>query len=170
MVGNILSGIEIVYNTDFLLSKQEFIEDSDHVIYTGPIDEYYDYIYGRLPYRSLKFEYEKLNIPDFQGGAVVNYTEESVPYTRICEHKFFDIDNSPIDHTIISREYPASYEETGEAYYPILTKSNIELYNRYKELANKENKVIFGGRLGTYKYYDMDQTIESAMNLAKGLL
>ena len=137
----------------------------DKVIYTGPIDEYFGYALGHLEYRSVRFEREELDMPNFQGNAVVNYTEREVPYTRIIEHKHFEFGQQPT--TIISREYSAEWKPGMEPYYPVNDVKNSELYEQYRQLAEKEPNVIFGGRLGNYKYYNMDQVIEAALELVK---
>ena len=137
------------------------------VIYTGMIDEYFDYCYGHLEYRTVRFETERLEEENFQGNAVVNYTEREVPFTRIIEHKHFEPDEeraNPKDYTIISREYSTEWQPGIEPYYPVNDEKNSALYEKYRELAEKEPKVIFGGRLGQYKYYDMDKVIEAALN------
>ena len=130
------------------------------------IDEYYDYCYGKLEYRSLKFEIEKIEIDNYQGNAVVNYTDKDIPYTRIIEHKHFEVDNNSAE-TIISREYPIKFEKGEEPYYPINNERNNSLYKKYSDLTLNQKKVIFGGRLGLYKYFDMDQIIEEALKLVK---
>ena len=129
------------------------------------IDEYYDYCYGELEYRGLNFESETLDIPNYQGNAVINYTEAQIPYTRIIEHKHFE--NSESDKTIITREYPKTWTKGEEAYYPVNDDKNSQLYAKYKDLADKEDKIIFGGRLGMYKYMNMDEVIKEALNLAE---
>lgn len=134
------------------------------IIYTGPIDEYFDNVLGQLEYRSLKFQTEKMDIPNYQGNAVVNYTEKEIPFTRIIEHKHFDFVES--NFTIITKEYPKEWSNGDEPYYPINDEKNMALYRKYKSLADEEN-VIFGGRLAEYKYYDMHQVIRSALNCVK---
>ena len=137
------------------------------MIYTGMIDEYFDYCYGNLEYRTVRFETERLEEESYQGNAVVNYTERDVPYTRIIEHKHFEPDNereNPKDYTYISREYSTEWKPGIEPYYPVNDQRNTELYEKYQALAEKEEKVFFGGRLGQYKYYDMDKVIEAALN------
>ncbi|EEZ6725204.1 UDP-galactopyranose mutase, partial [Escherichia coli] len=154
--------IDIKLNTDYLAHKEEYNSFSGKIIYTGPIDEYFNYQYGRLEYRSLRFETEVLNIDNFQGNAVVNYSDRDVPYTRIIEHKHFD----PVDtsKTIITREYPSECKETNEPYYPINDDKNMELYKKYRLLSKEiHQNVHFGGRLAEYKYYDMHQVIASAL-------
>lgn len=156
---------------DYLADKKELDRLADKVIYTGPIDAYFDYCLGNLEYRSVRFETEVLDNPNFQGNAAVNYTDRETPWTRIIEHKWFqfgkDDDGNEIDKTVISREYSSEWKPGDEPYYPVNDQKNGELYKKYKELADKENKVIFGGKLGEYKYYDMDKVIESALNCAE---
>ncbi|HAX6685094.1 TPA: UDP-galactopyranose mutase [Escherichia coli] len=163
MVEKMLDGIETRLGVDFLKNRDSFRKIADKIIYTGPIDEFYDYCFGMLEYRSLRFENEVINSNNYQGNAVINYTESHVPYTRIIEHKHFD----PIEtnHTVITREYPCEWKKGDEPYYPVNDNLNMELFKKYKQLANSENNIIFGGRLGEYKYYDMHQVIKSALNL-----
>ena len=165
IVEEMLEGIEVKLNCDYFDNKDELVECAKKIIFTGPIDRFYDYKFGELEYRSLRFETEVLDIENYQGNAVVNYTEFEVPYTRIIEHKHFEYGNQP--KTIITKEYPDSWNRDKEAYYPINNEKNNELYSKYKELANKDEKVIFGGRLGQYKYYDMDKVIEEALKCVK---
>ena len=172
MVEKMLDGIEVRLCTDFLPRKEEFSSIARKVVFTGQIDAYFDYCYGQLEYRSIRFETELLNISNYQGNAVVNYTDRGTPWTRIIEHKWFqfgkDAEGKPIEgKTVISREYSGEWSRNEEPYYPINNEKNISLYNKYKMLAEKEEKVIFGGRLGEYKYYDMDQVIQSALNSAR---
>lgn len=155
-----LSGIEVITNVDFLKDKNYFESKAKKIIYTGKIDELFEYSYGQLEYRSLKFENEIL-AGDFQGNAVVNYTEENIPYTRICEHKHFEFGQQ--EKTLITREYPDKYDINKVPYYPIGDEKNIELYNKYKNLTENENRYILGGRLAEYKYYDMHQILASAL-------
>lgn len=163
MVERMLEGIEVRLDTDYLANKAELDALADKVVYTGPIDAYYDFRLGNLAYRSVRFETEVLDIPNFQGNAVVNYTDRETPFTRIIEHKFFEFGTQP--KTVISREYSAEWRPGIEPYYPINDDVNGELYAAYKTLADKEERVIFGGRLGEYKYYDMDAVIASALEL-----
>ncbi|MDE7453984.1 MAG: UDP-galactopyranose mutase [Clostridia bacterium] len=163
MVENMLDGIEVRPNCDYLENKKELANFVDKVIYTGAIDGYFNYKFGALEYRSVRFETEVLDRPNFQGNAVVNYTDSQTPFTRIIEHKFFEFGTQP--KTVISREYSSKWKQGGEPYYPVNDEKNTELYNKYKQLANKESKVIFGGRLGEYRYYDMDEVIASALKL-----
>ena len=158
-------GCEIRLNTDYNENPEEFRKLADKVLYTGTIDSYFKYCYGPLEYRSLRFEHEELNTDNYQGVAVVNYTDSKTPYTRIIEHKHFEFGTQP--KTIISREYSAEWELGDEPYYPVNDSRNNELYDKYRMLTKEEDKVIFGGRLGEYKYYDMDKVIESALKRAK---
>jgi UDP-galactopyranose mutase len=150
-------------NTDYLASKAEYDAMAPLVVYTGMIDEYFAYSLGTLEYRSLRFETERLEEENFQGNAVINYTSADIPYTRIIEHKHFEFGKQPT--TIISREYSSEWKKGDEPYYPVNNERNNTLYQQYKELSEKENKVIFGGRLGGYKYYDMDKVIAAALEL-----
>jgi len=174
MVENMLAGIEVRLNVDYLEHKTELDALARSVVYTGPIDAYYGYVLGALEYRSIRFEHEVLDIPNFQGNAAVNYTDRETPWTRIIEHKWFefgkDENGNDIPKTIISREYSSEWKPGDEPYYPVNDEKNSELYLKYKELAEKEESVYFGGRLGEYKYYDMDQTIESALKFANRVL
>ena len=167
MVENLLEGIEVRLNTDYLENKKELDALAKKVVYTGPIDAYFDYELGYLEYRSVRFETETLDKPNFQGNAAVNYTDKETPWTRIIEHKWFefgkDENGEELPKTIISREYSSEWKPGEEPYYPVNNEKNAALYARYKEMAEKENKVIFGGRLGEYKYYDMDQVILAAL-------
>ena len=169
MVENLLDGIEVRLNTDYLEHKAELDALADKVVYTGPIDAYFGFKLGTLEYRSVRFENETLDIPNFQGNAAVNYTDRETPWTRIIEHKWFefgkDEDGNDLPKTIISREYSSEWKAGDEPYYPVNDEKNGKLYAKYKELADKENGVIFGGRLGEYKYYDMDTTIASVLNM-----
>ena len=144
---------------------------ADKVIYTGPIDAYFDYSLGYLQYRSVRFETELLDQPNFQGNAAVNYTDRETPWTRIIEHKWFtfgkDEDGNDLPKTVISREYSSEWKPGDEPYYPVNDEANGELYTKYRELADKEEKIIFGGRLGEYKYYDMDAVVASALSMVK---
>ena len=167
MVASILDGVEVRLNTDFrtLIAQQPDI--AKKIIYTGCIDEYFDYKLGPLQYRSVRFETEVLPLPDFQGNAVVNYTERDIPYTRIIEHKHFEFGTQP--STVISREYPTEWSPGTEPYYPINDTQNNARYAQYLELAKSEPHVFFGGRLGQYRYYDMDQVIRAALDNLKKL-
>ena len=167
MVENMLDGIEVRLNVDYLENKAELDALADRVIYTGPIDAYFGYRLGNLEYRSVRFETEVLDKPNFQGNAAVNYTDRETPWTRIIEHKWFEFSNQP--KTVISREYSSEWKPGDEPYYPVNDDRNGALYQQYKELADAEEKVIFGGRLGEYKYYDMDAVIDSALNKCREL-
>ena len=167
IIERMLEGIEVVLNEDFLKNKEKYSRIAKFIIYSGPIDEYYNYCFGELEYRSLKFEIEKINKQSYQNNAVVNYTEFDIPYTRIIEHKFFQIENKDVlnlPFTIISKEYPNSYKIGEERYYAVNDEKNNNLYNRYKEKAETEKNILFGGRLGNYKYFDMDDTIKQAFD------
>ena len=171
MVENLLDGIEVRLNTDYLEHKAELDALADKVVYTGPIDAYFGFKLGTLEYRSVRFENETLDIPNFQGNAAVNYTDRETPWTRIIEHKWFefgkDENGNDLPKTIISREYSSEWKAGDEPYYPVNDEKNGLLYAKYKELADKETGVIFGGRLGEYKYYDMDTTIASVLNMCE---
>ena len=171
LVENILSGIEVRLNTDYLEHKQELDALAEKVVYTGPIDAYFDYKLGALEYRSVRFETELLDIPNFQGNAAVNYTDRETPFTRIIEHKWFefgkDENGEELPKTVISREYSSEWKPGDEPYYPVNDEKNSSLYEQYKSLAQGQGKVIFGGRLGEYKYYDMDAVIAAALKLCE---
>ena len=174
MVENLIDGVEVRLSTDYLKSKEEFDSLAEKIIYTGPIDEYFQHCLGHLEYRSVRFETEKLDIPNFQGNAAVNYTDEETPWTRIIEHKWFefgkDSEGNDIPKTIISKEYSSEWKPGDEPYYPVNDEKNNDLYKKYKCLQDKEKNVIFGGRLGEYKYYDMDAVILKAMDKVNELL
>ena len=167
MVENMLEGIEVRLGEDYLEKKAEYDGMAEKVIYTGAIDAYFNYCLGNLEYRSVRFENEVLDIPNFQGNAAVNYTDRETPWTRIIEHKWFefgkDENGKELEKTVISREYSSEWKPGDEPYYPVNDEKNSELYKKYKELADKEENVIFGGRLGEYKYYDMDAVIASVL-------
>lgn len=167
LVANMLDGIEVRLNTDYLADKAAFDAMADKVVYTGAIDAYFGYRLGTLEYRSVRFETEVLDMPNFQGNAAVNYTDADTPWTRIIEHKWFefgkDADGNDLDKTVISREYSSEWKPGDEPYYPVNDEKNGALYQEYKKLAEQEHHVIFGGRLGEYKYYDMDQVIAAAL-------
>ena len=165
IIEKMLEGIDVKLNTNFFENRDELENIADKIVFTGMIDEFYDYKFGTLEYRSLKFEHEVLEEENYQGNAVVNYTEYEVPYTRIIEHKHFEYGTQP--KTVITREYPATWSKGDEPYYPINNDENNEIYTKYKELADREDKVIFGGRLAQYKYYDMHHVIEQALNCVK---
>ena len=171
MVENLLKGIEVRLNIDYLEKKQELEVMAEKVIYTGPIDAYFDYKLGTLEYRSVRFETELLDMPNFQGNAAVNYTDRETPWTRIIEHKWFEFGKdeygNDLPKTIISREYSSEWKPGDEPYYPVNDEKNSKLYAEYKKLADADKKVIFGGRLGEYKYYDMDQVILMALDSAE---
>ncbi len=174
MVEAMLDGIEVRLDTDYFANKAELESQAEKVIYTGPIDAYFDYKLGNLEYRSVRFETEVLDKPNFQGNAAVNYTDVETPWTRIIEHKWFefgkDEEGNDLPKTVISREYSSEWKLGDEPYYPVNDEKNGKLYADYKALADKEDKVIFGGRLGEYKYYDMDQVIAVALKKSKSLV
>ena len=156
--------ITVETNTDFFDKKNEYLKDYDKVVFTGMIDQFFDYKLGELEYRSLRFETEELDVDNYQGNAVVNYTDKETPYTRIIEHKHFEFGKGDKGKTVITKEYPATWHRGDEPYYPINDAKNNALYKKYVELAQKEaNNVIFGGRLGQYRYYNMDQVIGAAL-------
>lgn len=170
MVANLLEGIEVKLGVDYFDNKAEYDAMAEKVVYTGAIDAYFDYQLGELEYRSVRFETEVLDMPNYQGNAAVNYTDAESPYTRIIEHKWFefgkDANGNDLPKTVISREYSSEWKLGDEPYYPVNDEKNGALYAQYKELADKEENIIFGGRLGEYKYYDMDAVIASALDMA----
>ena len=174
MVGKMLEGIETRLDTDYLEDKDRWDAAADKVIYTGPIDAYFGYCLGSLEYRSVRFETEVLDKPNFQGNAAVNYTDAETPWTRIIEHKWFefgkDENGNDLPKTVISREYSSEWKPGDEPYYPVNDEKNSRLYAEYRKLADREEKTAFGGRLGEYKYYDMDQVIAAALGKARELL
>ena len=171
MVEKMLDGIEVCLSTDYLADKAALDALAGTVVYTGPIDAYFGCRLGALQYRSVRFETQVLDCPNYQGNAVVNYTDAGTPYTRIIEHKHFEFGSTaPGTKTVISREYSAEWKPGDEPYYPVNDAANGALYARYKALAEAESKVVFGGRLGEYKYYDMDKVIESALSCAAARL
>lgn len=174
LVENLLEGIEVRLNEDYLEDKEKWNAMAEKVVYTGAIDAYFDYALGNLEYRSVRFENEILDMPNFQGNAAVNYTDKKTPWTRIIEHKWFefgkDEEGNDLPKTIISKEYSSEWKPGDEPYYPVNDKKNGELYQKYKALAEKEENIIFGGRLGEYKYYDMDAVIASALECARNQL
>ena len=167
MVANILDGVEVRLNEDYLAKKAEYDAMARKVVFTGPIDAYFGYRLGTLEYRSVRFETELLDEPNFQGNAAVNYTDRETPYTRIIEHKWFEFGKddagNDLPKTVISREYSSEWKPGDEPYYPVNDEKNGALYEKYKDLAEQETNVIFGGRLGQYKYYNMDQVIKAAL-------
>lgn len=174
MVERMLDGIEVRPGVDYLEHREEMDALAEWVIYTGPIDAYYGYRFGNLEYRSVRFETEVLDKPNFQGNAVVNYTDRETPWTRIIEHKWFefgrDEEGNELPKTVISREYSSEWKPGDEPYYPVNDERNGQLYTKYKALADRESRVIFGGRLGEYKYYDMDQVVAAALKTSELLL
>ncbi len=165
IVEKMLEGIDVRLNCDFYADRKALEAVADKIVFTGMIDAFYDYCYGELEYRGLRFETETLDVDNFQGNAVINYNEYEVPYTRIIEHKHFAFGTQ--EKTVITREYPAKWEKGQESYYPVNNDRNNALYEKYYALAQKESRVIFGGRLGQYKYYDMHQVIAAALNCAQ---
>ena len=171
MVEKLLDGVVVRLNVDYLEHKEELDRLADKVIYTGPIDAYFGFRLGTLEYRSVRFDTQLLDIPNFQGNAAVNYTDRETPWTRIIEHKWFefgkDDQGKDLPKTVISREYSSEWKPGDEPSYPVNDEKNSALYAAYKELAEKEHKVIFGGRLGEYKYYDMDAVIAAALDMGE---
>lgn len=176
IIERMLEGTEVRLMTDFFANREILAKEAENIVFTGMIDAYYDYCFGELEYRSLRFETEVLNMENYQGNAVVNYTEYEVPYTRIIEHKHFEYgcqggyggDGSGVsDKTVITREYPAAWSRGEEPYYPMNDEKNNALYARYRELADQEEHVIFGGRLGMYRYYDMHQVVKEALECVR---
>ena len=167
MVENMLSGIEVRLNVDYFEHREELDALADRIIYTGPIDAYFGYRLGNLQYRSVRFETEVLDMPNFQGNAAVNYTDRQTPWTRIIEHKWFEFGDQP--KTVISREYSSEWKPGDEPYYPVNDERNGQLYQQYKRLADAEKNVTFGGRLGEYQYYDMDAVIAAALDKCREL-
>lgn len=167
IIERLLDGVEVKLNTDFLKNKEEYKGMAKAVIYTGAIDEYYEYCFGPLEYRSLRFETEIIDTPNYQGVAVMNYTDEKTPYTRVIEHKHFEFGEQ--SKTVISREYSLEWNVGTEPYYPINDDKNQKRYEQYKSLAEKDN-IYFCGRLGEYRYYDMDDTVKSALDKSRGLI
>ena len=160
-----LNGIEVKLNCNYFENKNELDNLAEKIVFTGSIDEYYNYQFGELEYRSVRFETEILDMENYQGNAVINYTDYEVPYTRIIEHKHFEFGTQP--KTVISREYSDKWTKEKEPYYPINDEKNNNLYEKYRKLAENDSKVIFGGRLGEYKYYDMDKVIMQALECVK---
>ena len=176
IIEKMLDGIDVKLNCDFFKNRKELENIANKIIFTGAIDKYYDYKFGNLEYRSVRFETEELDVDNYQGNAVINYTDKEVPYTRVIEHKHFEqgkelgneiTEGKKKKKTIISREYSDKWDSTKEPYYPINNERNNTLYEKYKALADKDSNIIFGGRLGQYKYYDMDKVIEEALKCVK---
>ena len=167
LIEKMLEGIEVINNVNYFEDKQKWNNLADKVIFTGKIDEFYDFQFGELEYRSLHFENEILDTPNYQGNAVVNYTEKEIPYTRIIEHKHFEFGTQ--EKTYITREYPHEFSKNNESYYPINDDKNQAIFEKYQELSQNDNQVIFGGRLAEYKYYDMHHVIDKALQLANNL-
>ena len=171
IVEKMLDGVEVRLNTDYLANKAELDACCEKVVYTGPVDAYFDFCYGNLEYRSVRFETEELDTPNFQGNAVVNYNDHDYPWTRIIEHKWFefgrDENGNDLPKTVISREYSSEWKPGDEPYYPVNDEKNGALYKQYRALADGEKNIIFGGRLGEYKYYDMDAVIASALDMSE---
>lgn len=173
LIEGLLDCVETRTGVDYFANKAEFDSMADKIVFTGKIDEYFGYEYGNLQYRTVRFETEVLDTPNYQGNAVVNYTEREVPYTRVIEHKHFEMFGQDVynnSKTVISKEYSTEWKPGMEPYYPVNDKQNTELYAKYKELADKEQNVIFGGRLAEYKYYDMDDVIEAALGALDGII
>lgn len=168
IVEKMLKNSDVLLNTDCFDFIKSHPDIADNIVYTGEIDKYYNYCYGKLDYRSLDFETEVLDTENYQGNAVVNYTERKIPYTRIIEHKHFEFGNQP--KTVVTKEYPAKYDGSNEPYYPVNDSKNTELYKKYKDLADKEENVFFIGRLGQYKYFDMDKVIENTLDISRKIL
>lgn len=168
LINRLLENSDIILNTDFLQQREVLTEKAETILYTGMLDAYFNHQYGHLEFRSLRFETQVLDVDNFQGNAVVNYTDAETPYTRIIEHKHFEYGTQP--KTVITKEYPQPWDQTKEAYYPVNNDKNEQLAAKYKILANQENNVIFGGRLADYKYYDMDEVIRLALDKADAIL
>ena len=168
IIAKLLANVELELNCDFLCDKEKFLSMAHRIIYTGPIDAYYDECFGPLEYRSVRFETEVLDMTNYQGNAVINYTAADVPFTRIIEHKHFEFGTQP--KTVISREYSAEWKPGDEPYYPVNDEKNGALYEKYRALAEQDKNVLFGGRLGQYKYYDMDDTVAAALAAVKAEL
>lgn len=161
LIDGLLKGIDVQLDTDYFTQREVLNGQANYIVFTGKIDQFYDFKYGQLAYRSLKFEHEVMDTDNHQGNAVVNYTERDIPYTRIIEHKHFEFGTQP--KTVITKEYPEEWDGRKEPYYPINDATNMAIFNQYKALADKEERVVFGGRLAEYKYYDMHQIIGSAL-------
>ena len=169
MIANMLEGIEVRLSVDYLEHKDELDQLADQIIYTGEIDKFFNYCYGALEWRSLRFEEEIIDKSDYQGNAVINYTEYEIPYTRIAEHQYFE-PGQKHSKTVITKEYSKTWSVGDEAYYPINDQKNSELYQKYKTLADQQSNIYFGGRLGTYSYYNMDVVVEKALQLVEKLI
>ena len=167
IIEKMLEGIEVKLDTDFFDDRDRWLNIADKIVFTGMIDQYFDYRYGELEYRGLEFEFETLDMENYQGNAVINYTDAETPFTRIIEHKHFEGADCP--KTVITREYPKTWVKGEEAYYPMNDDKNSQLFEKYRELAEKEDNVIFGGRLGMYQYFDMWQVIDEALKLVRDL-
>jgi UDP-galactopyranose mutase len=167
LINGLLDGIELMLNIDFFENRKYFESLAEHIVFTGRIDEFYHYRFGQLEYRSLRFEMETIDSENYQGNAVINYTDAGMPYTRIIEHKHFEFGEQP--KTVISREYPLEWREGVDPFYPVNDEKNNVLYRQYRLFADTERHVIFGGRLGEYKYYDMDDVIEKALLVSKDI-
>ena len=165
IIKKLLEGVQVCLKTDFFANREELTAQADKILFTGMIDEFYDYCYGELEYRSLRFETEVLDTDNYQGVAVVNYTDRETPYTRVIEHKHFEFGTQ--EKTVISREYPVTWKTGDEPYYPVNDEKNTALYAKYKELAEKEENVIFGGRLGLYRYMDMHHVVDAALQAVR---
>lgn len=165
LIERMLDGIEVRLNVDFLDDREQLEQLADKVVYTGMIDQYFDFCYGKLEYRTLRFEHDVVDTPNYQGCAVVNYTDREIPYTRIIEHRHFDEESTRGERSVITREYPSEWSEGAEPYYPINDERNQQLYQRYSDLARSNDKIIFGGRLGLYRYFDMHHIIEQVLTI-----
>ena len=168
IIEKMLEGIDVELNADFFAKKDYYMDLANNIVYTGPIDQFFDYKYGELEYRTLRFDIETVDVPNYQGNAVINYTEYGIPYTRIIEHRHFEFNNKG-NKSIITKEYPATFKKGDEPYYPINNERNDKLYQRYKIEALKLSNIHFGGRLGQYKYLDMDEIILEALNFIKSI-
>jgi UDP-galactopyranose mutase len=165
IINKMLSGCEVLLNTDFNADRKGLSQMAEKVVYTGQLDAYFDYCYGPLEYRSLRFETQRMEVSNHQGVAVMNYTDRETPYTRVIEHKHFEFGTQPV--TYVTREYPVEWAEGSEPYYPVNDEKNQHVYRQYQQLSQRESNVYFGGRLAEYKYYDMDKTICSALDLVR---
>lgn len=172
LISGLLDGIEVKTETDFFNSKEKFLSEAEKVVFTGKIDEFYDYKFGKLEYRTVRFENEKINVQNYQGNAVINFTSHTEPYTRIIEHKHFEPENPAYEErvTIISKEFSTEWKDGMEPFYPVNDEKNVRLFEKYRRLSEKETNIIFGGRLAEYKYYDMDDVIEKVFKDAEKYL